>query len=182
MICAGALDKRVRAVISQVPFVSGELITMGMGPKKVAMVLADRAQLAKGGSSMMIPVVPDTLEEVENGTTQAVLGVPDVFPFLAELDRREVKWEKYATLQSLFYMQGHEPIAFISRISPRPLLMVVGENDLCIPSNVQLKMYEHAQEPKSVHVLRGCGHFDPYYGAAFEENIRVQCEFLKGAL
>ena len=82
-------------------------------------------------------------------------------------------------MQSLFYMQSHEPIAYVHRISPRPLLMVVGEHDECIPTNLQLKMFARAQEPKQVHVIRDAGHFDLYYGEKFEENIRVQLEFLR---
>ncbi|KAH6683866.1 Alpha/Beta hydrolase protein [Halenospora varia] len=182
VICAAAVDKRIRAVISQVPFVSGEMLDMAMGPKKQGFMLTDRSQLAKGGSSHMIAVIPDSIEEVENGTTQAVLGTPDVFPFLAELDRRNVKWEKYATMQSLFYMQSHEPKAFIGRISPTPLLMVVGEQDLCCPTRMQLAMYAQALEPKKLHVLRGEGHFGPYYGSGFEANIKIQLDFLKEVL
>ncbi len=178
VICAAAIDKRVRGVISQVPFVSGELVSMALGPK-AQFVLADRVELTKGGSSQMIPVVPDSMEEVMSGTSPAILATPDVFPFLAELDRRNVKWEKYATAQSLFYVQSFDPRAFIRRVSPTPLLMVVGDQDVCIPPNLQLGMYAQALEPKKLHVLRGAGHFEVYYGKAFEENIKVQLDFLK---
>lgn len=179
VICAAALDKRIRAVIAQVPFVSGEFVSMSIGAKKGQLILGDRAQLAKGGASVMVQVMPDSREEAESGTSQAILGTPDSFDFLEEMDRRGVNYEKSATLQSLFYMQSHEPITMISRISPTPLLMVVGEHDVCIPTNLQLAMYQRAQEPKSLHVIRGTGHFGPYYGSPFEENIRAQLEFLK---
>ena len=182
VICAAALDKRIRAVISQVPFVSGELVSMELGPQKGGFVLADRAQLATGQPPTMIPVIPNSFEEVEKGVSQAVLRTPDVFPFLAELERRGVKVEKFATLQSLFYMQAHEPKAFITRVSPTPLLMVVGEQDWCIPSNLQLAMYHQAKEPKRLHVMRNVGHFGGYYGSDFEGNIKAQLEFLKEVL
>ena len=178
-ICAAALDSRVRAVISQVPFVSGDIVRQELGEQKRLFILGDRARVANGDSSMMVPVIPDSMEEVEKGTSQAILATPDVFPFIAELDRRHVKWEKYATTQSLFYLQGHEPITFIHRIAPRPLLIVVGEDDLCIPTSRQLAMFEKAQDPKKVHVICGTGHFGPYYGQEFEENIREQLKFLK---
>lgn len=178
VICAAALDNRVRAVISQVPFVSGDIVRQGLGEQKRLLILGDRAGVAKGEPSMMVPVIPDSMEEVEKGTSNAILATSDVLPFIAELDRRHVKWEKYATLQSLFYMQGHEPMTFINRITPRPLLMVVGEDDLCIPSSLQLAMFEKAESPKTLHVIRGTGHFGPYYGKEFEENIREQLKFL----
>ena len=56
-------------------------------------------------------------------------------------------------------MQGHEPMTFIDRIAPRPLLMVIGEDDLCVPTSLQLAMFKKTQEPKRLHVIRGTGLF-----------------------
>ena len=167
---------------SQVPFVSGDKVRQGLGEQKILFVLHGRARLANGESSTMVPVVSDSMAEVEEGTSQAILASPGVFPFLAELDRRHVKLERYATLQSLFCMQRHEPMTFINRIAPKPLLMVIGEDDLCIPTSLQLGMFKKAQEPKRLHVIRGTGLFGPYYGNDFEENIREQLKFLGESL
>jgi fermentation-respiration switch protein FrsA (DUF1100 family) len=180
VICAAALDKRIRGIISQTPFVSGEHISVELGSAKQEFVLADRAVSARGGKSMMIPVIPESMDEIESGTSQAILKSPDVFPFLEELHRRGLQEERVVTLQSLLHVQAHEPKTFISRVSPTPILMIVGDQDLCIPSDTQLAMYELAQEPKELHILQGVGHFGVYYGQGFEKTIKIQLEFLKG--
>ncbi|TKA64531.1 hypothetical protein B0A49_10085 [Cryomyces minteri] len=180
-ICAAAVDKRVKAVISQVPFTSGEFVSMAIGPL-AGHILADHPQAVNGGSPTMWPVIPESADELQNGTSKAILNTPDVIPFLEALDHKGATTEKSVTLQSLFYMMSHEPKAFIHRISPTPLLMVVGENDLCVPTNLQLAMYQLAAEPKQVHVVRGTGHFGVYYGDKFEENIKVQVDFLNRML
>ena len=130
----------------------------------------------------MVPITPESIEEVESGVSQAILACPDVFPFLAELDRRGVPWERHTTAQSLFYLQSHDPRAFIHRLSPMPLLMIVAAQDKCISPNSQIEMFSRALEPKKLHVLRGAGHFDVYYGQPFEENISVQLNFLEETL
>ncbi len=56
---------------------------------------------------------------------------------------------------------GFEPALYISRVSPRPLLMIVGRNDLLTTPDLALAAYADALEPKKLVILDG-GHFDPY--------------------
>ena len=73
----------------------------------------------------------------------------------------------------------HEPTAMIHRLGPIPILMVVADKDsLCTPPP-QLDMFERALQPKRLCILKGASHFDPYYGAPFEKNIKAQIEFLE---
>lgn len=87
VICGAAVDKRVRAVISQIPFVSGEVVSMVLG-SGAQFVLSDRTKLTKDELSQMITVVPDSMDDIMNVSLQAILETPDVFPFLAALDER----------------------------------------------------------------------------------------------
>jgi fermentation-respiration switch protein FrsA (DUF1100 family) len=73
-------------------------------------------------------------------------------------------------------------MAYIHRISPTPLLMVVGDRNVTIPTHLQLEGYEKALQPKTLKIVKGAGHFEPYYGPSFEENIAAQVEFLKTVL
>lgn len=177
-ICAATIERRIRAVIVQVPFVSGEEAVKTFGPLHETL-LQERAASRRGNISMMAPVMPDTPEEVLNGTSKAILRDVDAVAFNAEMDRRHYKHEKQAVLQSVLAMVLHEPRAVIHRIAPVPLLMVVAEKDRTIPTTQQLEAYSRALEPKQLHILKRVGHFDPYFGSAFEENIAVQLEFLK---
>ncbi len=177
-ICAAAVNKSVKAVIAQVPFVTGEVAST---PAALLcdLLLQDRDNVARGKEAMMAPVVPATEEEALSGNSDAILKDSNGVRFMEELDKRGYAREKMATLQSLFHVVGHEPRAVIKRVAPRPILFVVAENDTTIPSNLQLQVYNEALEPKRLHIIKGAGHFDPYYGAPFEENINVQLGFLK---
>jgi uncharacterized protein len=55
----------------------------------------------------------------------------------------------------------YEPGAYIERISPTPLLMVVAADDHLTPADLALEAYQRAREPKQLALLPG-GHFDAY--------------------
>jgi fermentation-respiration switch protein FrsA (DUF1100 family) len=48
-------------------------------------------------------------------------------------------------------------------VSPTPLLMVVALNDTITVTDLALKAYEQALQPKRLVTIPG-GHFDPYLG------------------
>lgn len=176
-ICAAVTEKRVCAVIAQVPFVSGEQASLAFGPK-LEMFLNERGAIRQGAAPTMLPIHPESLEEALSGTSSAILPDPDAIAFNAEMDRRGYKREKAATLQSALSLVLHEPVAVIHRIAPIPLLMVIGSRDVTIPSQTQLAMYSKALEPKRLHMLNGAGHYAAYYGEGFESSIKAQLEFL----
>ena len=57
--------------------------------------------------------------------------------------------------------------AFVDRIAPTPLLLLVGRQDRLSATELALQAYERAREPKKLAWLPG-GHFDAYDGAGFE--------------
>jgi fermentation-respiration switch protein FrsA (DUF1100 family) len=57
----------------------------------------------------------------------------------------------------------YAPGDFIERVSPTPLLMVVAGHDHIAVTDLALKGYERALEPKKLVMIKG-GHFDPYLG------------------
>lgn len=177
-IVAAAVNKSVRAVIVQVPFVTGEVLST---PAALFcdILLEDRANVASGKHAIMAPVMPETEEEALSGKSESMLNDVNAVHFIKEMERRGYAYEKMATLQSLFHAIGHEPRVAIKRITPRPILFVIAEHDSTIPSDTQLQVYNEAPEPKRLHIIKGAGHFDPYYDAPFEENIKVQLDFLK---
>ncbi|MFH1539371.1 MAG: alpha/beta hydrolase [bacterium] len=54
-----------------------------------------------------------------------------------------------------------DPVNYIAEISPRPLLMVNGKNDIIVPLRASKNLYNHAKEPKEIWWLDH-GHFLPY--------------------
>ena len=69
----------------------------------------------------------------------------------------------------------YEPGAWIGRVSPTPLLMVVALDDSITVTDVALAAYERALEPKRLQLVRG-GHFDPYR-SRFTESSRAALEW-----
>ncbi|SCO92693.1 related to hydrolases of the alpha/beta superfamily [Fusarium oxysporum] len=176
-ICAAVMNRSIAGLIVQVPFVSGEAISRLPGPPADLLISNRHPE-----SEARVPVFPSSVEEVLNGTCKAVLKDPGVIPFIAETTRRGMRHAESCTLQSLTNIVLHEPTAYIHRISPTPFLMTVGDQDVTIPTHLQLEAFEKALQPKTLKIVKGAGHFEPYYGQSFEENIAAQLEFLKGIL
>jgi fermentation-respiration switch protein FrsA (DUF1100 family) len=63
----------------------------------------------------------------------------------------------------------YEPGAFIERIAPTPLFMVLGDADVVCPTDLALAAFNRAGEPKRLELYPG-GHFsaytDQFHGAA----------------
>jgi fermentation-respiration switch protein FrsA (DUF1100 family) len=127
----------------------------------------------------MTKVIPESPESAARGDSGALMGKPDTVPYLKELARRKQSWATDVTLQSVFNISIFEPGAFIHRVSPTPLLMVIAENDAIVPTSSQYEAFDPAGEPKTLAVIKDCEHFDLYFGNKLEENISAQLEFLR---
>jgi hypothetical protein len=69
----------------------------------------------------------------------------------------------------------YEPGAFIARVSPTPLLMIVSLYDTVTITDLALACYERALEPKRLVTIAG-GHFDPYL-SWFAESSSAACSW-----
>jgi fermentation-respiration switch protein FrsA (DUF1100 family) len=56
----------------------------------------------------------------------------------------------------------YEPGQWVSRVSPTPLLMIIGLNDTITLADTGLAAYERAVQPKKLVTIVG-GHFDAYH-------------------
>lgn len=182
VIQAAGVDTRICGVIAQAPFVSAEIQVDPMTAPLVPALFQDRAAVRAGQKSTMIPVYPESIEEAVSGNSQAVIQAPDVFSYVDECRRRGITQERWVTGQTVLNLKHFEPKYFLHKISPNPILMIVAENDTTTSSESQLEAFELAKEPKSVHVIKDVGHFDIYFGPAFEENIQIQLNFLNTIL
>jgi hypothetical protein len=161
-----AIDRRVKAVSGQAPFISGRATyanlarvnNLVVGPE---LFTADRRARAKGEPPAMIPVVGTDPGELVG------LPTPDSYEYFtharAELDP---EWPNEVTLRSLDNFYGYEPATFLRDVTPTPLLMIVGRDDGLTGGNLAASAYETAAEPKKITFLRG-GHFAAYTGDGF---------------
>ncbi|KAG5746354.1 hypothetical protein H9Q72_007610 [Fusarium xylarioides] len=173
-ICAAAMNKSLAGIISQVPFVSGGSMDRITGAPK-SLLVSHRSPK----SEIQIPIYPNSVEEVQDNTTKAILKDAGAVEFAAEMTRRGYNFDKMSTLQSLTNTIMHEPTGVIHHISPTPLLMIVADDDVCTYTHLQLEAFEKALHPKTLKIVKGTGHFDLYYGKRFQEVVHMQLEFLK---
>jgi uncharacterized protein len=161
VIVVGAIDRRVKAVVSQVPMISGwrnvlRLVRADLIAQFRAMFDADRLARAAGKDPELVPVVND------DPLGPAALPTPDSFEWFTATGRdRAPAWRNEVTLRSVEMLTEYEPGIYIDRISPTPLLMVVGAQDHLTVADEALAAYNRACEPKRLVLLPG-GHFDAY--------------------
>ena len=161
VLVVGAIDRRVKCVVSQVPVISGwqnfrRLVRADFLAPLQAGLHADRESRAAGGAPGMLPVV------AENPMAPSALPTADSYQwFTATAVARAPAWRNEVTLRSIEYGFGYEPGAYIGLISPTPLLMIVGVGDHLTVSDLAIAAYERACQPKRLALIPG-GHFDAY--------------------
>lgn len=177
VLLAAAMDKRIAGVVAQVPFVSGEVVAPAFAPI-LPNIYSDRRKLKAGLSPSLIQIFASTSEAAQRRDPEIVIHDQNLVPFVKCLEERNLPWNPDVTAQTCLNIIGFEPKAFIHRIAPTPLLMVVADDDLPAQTPHQLSAYAAAREPKRIFILPKSGHFDPYHGEAFQKNIAAQLKFL----
>jgi hypothetical protein len=160
VLVVGAVDRRVKCVVAQVPLISGDanarrLIRADLIAPTRQMFADDREARYRGEPPAMIPVV------AEEGQPCA-LPTADSYDWFTETGQHIApSWRNEVTLRSVEMFTEYEPGAYISRISPTPLLMVVAVGDHLTVSDLAIAAYEKAREPKRLELLSGM-HFEAY--------------------
>jgi fermentation-respiration switch protein FrsA (DUF1100 family) len=160
-IVLGATDRRLKAVVAQVPTIDGH----ASGLRRVAPeAVADlEAQFAADDRAQLRGKPPATLAIVsEEATETTSYKAPDAVSFYLRPVPNGV-WENKVTVRSTRWARMYTPGVFIERVSPTPLMMVVADHDHIAVTDLALKAYERALEPKKLVMIKG-GHFDPYLG------------------
>ncbi len=161
VLVVGAIDRRVKCVVGQVPLISGHrnarrLIRADFWAGLNRMFEDDRRNRYAGKPPAMIPVV------AENPAAPSALPTADSWAWFTETGKaRAPSWRNEVTLRSVEMFTEYEPGAYVGYISPTPLLLVVAQGDHLTVADEALAAYERALEPKKLEILAG-GHFDAY--------------------
>ena len=167
VLVVGAIDRRVKCVVAQVPLISGHenarrLVRADLIKPTQDMFDADREARYRGEAPMMIPVVAPEGEPCALPTADSYQW------FTTSGTERAPTWVNSCTLRSVELFWEYEPGTYLQWISPTPLLMVVARGDHLTVSDLAIDAYERAREPKKLELLDG-GHFDAYI-ADFERS------------
>jgi fermentation-respiration switch protein FrsA (DUF1100 family) len=156
VLVVGAIDKRVKCVVSQVPVVSGyrnahRAIAEDRIPDVLVRFAADRQARFAGEAPQMVPVA--SLDPTElcafpgHNAFESFQGAP--------------RWKNEVTLRSIEMFWEHETSGYVDKIGPTPLLMIVEDHDTLAAADQTLDIYNRALEPKKLVSFSG-GHFDAY--------------------
>ena len=161
VLVVAAIDRRVKAVVCQVPMVSGHdnfraLVRADLIAGFQDMFNDDRAARFRGDPPVMVPVV------AEDPAAPCALPTRDSWEWFSETGKtRAPSWRNEVTLRSVEMFSEYEPITYLPYISPTPLLMQPAIGDHLTPCDLAVAAYEKAREPKKLNILPG-GHFDAY--------------------
>jgi len=156
VLVVGAIDRRVKCVVSQVPLISGHrnarrLIRADFIAPLQAQFADDRRARYAGKAPGMIPVV------AQDPMAPCVLATPDSWQWFTETGKtRAPAWRNEVTVRSVEMFTEYEPGAYIEWVSPTP-----AAGDHLTVSDEALAAYARALEPKKLTLLAG-GHFDAY--------------------
>jgi fermentation-respiration switch protein FrsA (DUF1100 family) len=161
VLVVAAIDRRVKAVVSQVPLISGHdnlraLVRADFIAGLREQFEADRLARFNGEPPVMVPVVD------EDPLAPSALPTADSWQWFTETGKtRAPAWLNEVTLRSVEMFTEYEPVTYLPYISPTPLLLAVAEGDHLVPVELAIAAYEKAHQPKELVILPG-GHFDAY--------------------
>lgn len=178
VLMAAALDRRVKAVVSQVPYISAfESTQKAMSPEAQReyrkMLEQDRRERASGAASRIVTVCEDDPEKPGDTTTRMSHRYFDHY-----VRTRGAPWPNRLTVNSLDLRQEYEAMPWMPRISPTPLLMIVAEEDRITATDIALRAFDAAREPKELLVIPG-DHYIPYLERFADSSAAARDFFLR---
>ncbi|MET3133228.1 pimeloyl-ACP methyl ester carboxylesterase [Oxalobacteraceae bacterium GrIS 1.11] len=159
-LVVAATDHRVSCVVAQVPTISGSRtarrrIGGAADQALLARFADDRQRRANGADPARLPLAGDA-------ASGALYQSPDALDWYAGACRLAGHAMPVITLRSVELARAYDPGDYIARISPTPLLMQVAQHDQITPTDLALRAYRDALEPKALQLIDGAGHFDVY--------------------
>ena len=172
-IVLGATDRRLRCVVAQVPTISGyEQSLRRVPPDKVA---ALEESFSEDERAQFRGEPPRTQTVVSmDPSVPAAYRTKDAQDFYL-MPEAKATWENSVTIRSSRAARMYEPGAWVSRVSPAPLLMIVATHDTITLTDTALAAYERALHPKRLVTIEG-GHFDPYV-TSFQRSSNTALEW-----
>jgi pimeloyl-ACP methyl ester carboxylesterase len=171
IVCA-AQDARIRAIVSQVPFVDplssilhvGFMHLLRATPHGLFDVLKSHLTLA-----------PHYVPLAERPGKFAAMNTDESLPGFLSIVPDTAKWDNRVCARILFKFPLYRPLGFASRVKCPALLMLAEKDSLVMPNAIRkaAKRMTNAQV-----VTYPFGHFDIYHGDGFDNAIEKQTQFL----
>lgn len=176
VIVTAAGDQKIRAVVSQVPFVDGRATAISLGMRFVFLAtikgIRDLFRIVMFRAPYNVPIVakPDEF---------ACMNTPGSKSGYLRLVPKDSSWRNECPARALLLTTMYRPIKSASRLKC-PALFVMAEDDNLIPAKSVRNTAERA--PNSELIGFSCGHFDPYVGKLFDKVSAAEADFLERKL
>jgi uncharacterized protein len=181
VLLVGAVDPRVKVVIANVPFAgSVEDPSAPLDERFAAMRSALEDESGSGPADSTDPPIGPLSVIIPTGgdpEVRAFLPQPESTLWFESVGGPGSGWQNTFTLRGLGGPHEFVPALAVPFLAPRPLLIVVAEDDRVAPVDQALTAFELAAEPKQLERIAG-DHFVPYSGAALEQAATVMRDFL----
>jgi fermentation-respiration switch protein FrsA (DUF1100 family) len=161
-----AFDRRVKAIVAQMPTVNAFLISRRVASpleleELTKIVSLDRIKRYQTGEVSYLPLVAPPGQP-------SFLATADAFTWVESTkSASEGRWENRISFESIEHCLYYEPIPHLEAIFPTPLCLITAEKDFLSPADLTADVHARAMEPKSLTILKG-GHFDGFQGEGFE--------------
>jgi pimeloyl-ACP methyl ester carboxylesterase len=168
-------DEGVRAVIAQVPHVSGLASVGNLPPLTLAKLTAAGLRDLVGGwfgRPFYRPIVGHPGDAAGLTSAECWDGYMGIMP-------KDARWENTARAQAFLETPLYSPIRHAHRIKA-PTLVIAGRDDSVTPASAARSAAKRI--PKGRFELLESNHFQPYVGDTFEKNIALQLAFLDEVL
>ncbi|GAA1908373.1 alpha/beta hydrolase [Streptantibioticus ferralitis] len=176
-IVLAATDRRIKAAVAQIPTISGYEQSLRRVPPDRKQALEERFDADERGQLAGRRPEFQLLNSLDPGAQAAYhsQGMDELhasFPMPPGVEKPE-----HITLRSTRKAQMYEPGAWIARVSPTPLLMVVAKTDTVTLTDLALAAYGRALEPKRLAMYVG-DHFDAYM-TGFETTSKAATDWFR---
>ena len=167
---AAALDGRVRAVVAQLTFADGErVVTGGLKPEEKAKLLATLQKVwsraVTSNKNMMMSL-------------DQILTDADSKAFFAKITAEYPKTNVKIPFQFVRYSMEYKPEKY-AKLLKCPLFVLGAEKDIVNPPAESKALYDAANEPKKLYMVKGATHYEVYSGAKFDEAFAQELAWFK---
>ncbi|MEJ2766826.1 alpha/beta fold hydrolase, partial [Photobacterium sp. MCCC 1A19761] len=162
---AASENPNVKCVVAQLTFADGESVICGdmnaeEKEKFVSTLARMREKKAKTGKEMMVPI-------------SKVLSDPQSVEFFHQFKDDFPALNLKIPFLTVWETMNHKPLHALPGLN-QPLLIVAAGEDGVNPVGESQQLFEHANEPKQLHIEPGATHYQVYSGEHFESVVQQE--------
>ena len=170
---AAAKDSAIKAVVSQVPLVSG-MASIGM--KSISDIVRATMYGYIDYLKAALRLPPHYSPAIAQPGSFAAMNSKECYSGYLSIVPEGSDWENKMTSRGFIALAFYSPMKHAKKVKA-PVLIIGGKNDSLIPISAVEKTAKKL--PNGTLVELDCNHFEPYTGARFEQSIKIQVDFLE---